>query len=181
MYDVSQTEGEEIPDLDAVQPRLLDGDAPAGIWNALVTQASDAGFEVVRERRHNENGYCDFLNKQIGVRPDASPTQAVKTLVHELAHGLLHGHDVTRPLLHGHDVTRPREIQEVEVESVAYMVCDALGLDASDYSFAYVVRWSDGFVELIKDTAERVVECARGILKGLEVAMPNHDDVEKSS
>jgi hypothetical protein len=36
-------------------------------------------------------------------------------------------------------------------------VCDALGLDTSDYSFAYVALWSDGFAELVKDTAERVV------------------------
>ena len=45
---------------------------------------------------------------------------------------------------------------------MAYIVCDALGLDTGDYSFAYVARWSDGFTELVKDTAERVVRCAQG-------------------
>lgn len=51
------------------------------------------------------------------MRPDVAPAQAVKTLVHELGHALLHGDEVTRS----------REIREVEVESVAYIVCDALG------------------------------------------------------
>ena len=157
VFDVSQTEGDEIPDLDAIRPKLLDGDAPEGIWDVLVSQASAAGFHVVRDQKRSENGYCDFLSKEIAVRPDVTPAQALKTLVHELAHALLHGDEVLRP----------RDIQEVEVESVAYIVCDAIGLDTSDYSFAYVARWSEGLSELVKDTAERVIECAKGILEGL--------------
>jgi hypothetical protein len=132
-----------MPDLDAVRPKLLEGDAPEGIWDALVGQANVAGFEVIRDQKRTENGYCDFLKKELAVRPDVTPAQALKTLVHELGHALLHGDDVVRS----------REIQEVEVESVAYIVCDALGLDTSDYSFSYV--------EKIKETGERAVECAR--------------------
>jgi len=113
---------------------------------------------VVRDQKRSENGYCDFLNKRIAVRPDVAPAQAVKTLVHELGHALLHGDEVGRS----------REVQEVEVESVAYMVCDALGLDTSDYSFAYVARWSDGLTELVKDTAERVIGCAKQVLEQLK-------------
>jgi hypothetical protein len=44
------------------------------------------------------------------------------------------------PLLHSDEVPRSKEVAEVEVESVAYIVCDALGLDTSDYRFAYVAR-----------------------------------------
>jgi hypothetical protein len=64
VFDISQTEGEELPDLDAVRPKLLDGDAPEGMWEVLVDAAYDAGFEVIREQRGGENGYCDFLNKR---------------------------------------------------------------------------------------------------------------------
>jgi hypothetical protein len=158
VFDISQTEGEDLPDLDAVRPKLLEADAPEGIWDALTGHASSIGYEVIRHQWGSENGYCDFLTKQIGVRPDVSPAQGVKTLIHEFAHALLHSEGPASS----------REVAEVEVESVAYIVCDALGLDTSDYSFAYVARWSDGFVELVKDTAERVVECARRILQSLE-------------
>lgn len=154
----TQTEGEELPDLEAVRPKLLDADAPEGIWDALVAQADSAGFGVIRHRRGSENGYCDFSSKQIAVRPDIEPAQAVKTLVHELGHALLHGEELPTS----------REVAEVEVESVAYIVCDALGLDSGGYSFAYVARWSDGATDLIKDTAERVIRCAKQILEGLE-------------
>jgi hypothetical protein len=160
VFDISQTEGESIEDLDAVRPKLLDGDGPDGIWDALLERAAAAGFEVVRTQRRTENGYCDFLKKEIAVRTDVAPAQAVKTLLHELAHALLH-HD---------NVVRTQKIEEVEVESVAYIVCDAIGLDSSDYSFAYVAYWSDGFSELVRDTAERVIGCAKTILIGLEAA-----------
>jgi len=114
---------------------------------------------VVRDRRRNENGYCDLAKRVIAVRPDVTPAQALKTLVHELAHALLHGDGVSRR----------REIEEVEVESVAYIVCAALGLDTGDYSFAYVARWSGGVAELVTATTERVVDCARQIRNSLEI------------
>lgn len=80
----------------------------------------------------SENGYCDFLKKQIAIRPDVSGAQAVKSLIHELGHALLHAEGPVASL----------EVAEVEVESVAFVVCDPLGLDTGDYSFAYVSRWS---------------------------------------
>ena len=119
----------------------------------------------------SESGYCDFLKKVIAVRPDVSGAQAVKTLIHQLGHVLLHSEG---PVL-------SREVAEVEVESVAYIVCDALGLDSGDYSFAYVARWSDGSSDLVKDTAERVVRCAKEILEGLEQSGENAADMEKAS
>ena len=165
VFDISQTDGEPIEDLEALRPKVLDGDAPKGIWEVLVAQATDAGFEVIRHQKGNENGYCDFLKKQIAVRPDVAPAQAVKTLVHELGHALLHGDDH-----HG-----DRDRQEVEVESVAYIVCDALRLDTSGYSFTYVARWSDGNTSLLRETAERVIKCSKDILKSLEVTMENRE------
>lgn len=158
VFDISQTEGEDLPDLDAVRPKLLDGDAPEGIWDALVGHADSVGFEVVRDRKGSENGYCDFLNKKIAVRPDASSAQGVKTLVHELGHALLHSEG---PI-------KSREIAEVEVESVAYIVCNALGLETGAYSFPYITRWAEGNIELLKQTAQRVTECASGIVMRLE-------------
>jgi len=56
----------------------------------------------------------------------------------------------------------------VEVESVAYVVCHALGLDRGDYSFAYVTRWSEGSTDLLRETAERSIGCAKQILGRLE-------------
>jgi hypothetical protein len=159
VFDITQTEGEELPDLDAVRPKLLDADAPDCIWDTLASYAASMGYEVIRHQRGSENGYCDFLKKQIAVRPDVAPAQAVKTLIHELGHALLHSDELPRS----------KEVAEVEVESVAYIVCDAVGFDSGDYSFPYVTRWSVGSTDLLKETGERVIACAKNILESLEI------------
>jgi hypothetical protein len=100
----------------------------------LTAHAGSVGYDLIRHQRGSENGYCDFSSKQIVVRPDVSPAQAVKTLIHELGHALLHAEGPVAS----------REAAEVEVESVAFMVCDALGLDSGEYSFPYVTRWAEG-------------------------------------
>lgn len=51
---------------------------------------------------------------------------------------------------------------------MAYIVCDAIGLDSGNYSFAYVARWAQGDCELLKSTAQRVTKCAARILTTLE-------------
>jgi len=125
VFDFSQTEGEPLEALDAVRPELLSGGSSSGLWDALVAQANAAGFQVVRKQRRSENGYCDFGAREIGVRPDVDDLQADKTLVHELAHALLHGDALTGD----------RSRHEVEVESVAFIVLRALDLDSGSYSF----------------------------------------------
>jgi IrrE N-terminal-like domain len=97
-------------------------------------------------------------SKQIAVRPDVAPAQAIKTLIHELGHALLHAEGPVAS----------REAAEVEVESVAFIVCDALGLDSGEYRFPYVTRWAEGSNELVRQTAERAIGCAKAILEGLE-------------
>ncbi len=95
------------------------------------------------------------------VRDDLSPAQAAKTLVHERAHILL-GHvdsEVSYRICRGKC--------EVEAESVAYLVCSQIGIDAGEYSLPYAARWANGDLELIQKTAERVVTVARATLDGL--------------
>jgi hypothetical protein len=107
------------------------------------------------------SGETDPTARTVTVRDDLSPAQAVKTLVHERAHIELGHVDSVASYI----VCRGQ--CEVEAESVAYLVCAQLGIDADDYSLPYVARWADGNVELIQKTAERVVAVARSILNDL--------------
>jgi len=54
------------------------------------------------------------------------------------------------------------------VESVAFIVLDALGLTSLDYSFPYIARWSNGDAAVVRDAAARVTACSTSILRGLE-------------
>lgn len=65
--------------------------------------------------------------------------------------------------------TQPsRDVAEVEVESIAFVVQNALGEDSAAYSFPYVARWASGDLKLIAETGSRVVACASEILTHLE-------------
>ena len=105
------------------------------------------------------------------LRDDICGIQAIKTLIHELAHVLLHAEA---------DLSQ-RSVPEVEAESVAFVVASALGLDTSDYSFAYVARWAEGDAELVAATAKRVTVAARTIVESLEAAEEVGDVSARSS
>lgn len=86
VWDASQTTGEPIPEPPA--PRLLEGQAPAGLWEGLATQVATAGFELRLVADASEifgaNGLTDYSSRVVSVRSDMDPAAQVKTLAHEL-------------------------------------------------------------------------------------------------
>jgi DNA primase len=160
VFDISQTEGEPLP---KVRADILDGDLPAH-WGRVAELITSAGFslEVADVNRLGEaNGITDWRGQQVVVRESLPGAQRFKTAVHELAHIQLH-----EPTSGG----RPncRGIVEVEAESVAYMVCAALGVDSAGYSLPYVAAWSGSDLDKVATTADRVIRCARRVLANLE-------------
>jgi hypothetical protein len=161
VFDISQTDGPELPDL---TPVLLNGQAPPGLLDGLSAQVREQGFQLIRHDftiphpgQGSPNGVTDYFSRTVIVRPDLTPAQTAKTLAHELGHVLLHG-----PGQRPDGLTR--EQAEVEAESVAYVVTAAHGLDSSDYTIPYVAGWSAGNHELVARTAERVLSTAKDIL-----------------
>jgi len=79
-------------------------------------------------------------------------------------------------LLHEPPADGKRDIMrgqmELEAESTAYVVCQSLGLDTSDYSFGYVAGWQSGDKdkarEQIKASGKRISGAARQICGELE-------------
>lgn len=168
VWDASQTTGDPIPEPPA--PRLLEGQAPAGLWEGLATQVAEAGFELRLVADATEifgaNGLTDYNNRVVSVREDMDPAAQVKTLAHELGHVLLHGPDAIEARQH-------RGIGEVEAESVALMVGAAHGMDTSGYTVPYVSTWAARVegqdpVGVVKTTGERVRKAALGILEQLD-------------
>ena len=162
VFDVSQTDGDDLPEQPA--PRLLAGAAPAGLWDALGALAAARGFTVERGDCGQANGYTHFGDRRIRVRADVDPAQAVKTLAHELGHVLIHD-----PAAFAGTTAGCRGTVEVEAESVAYLVAGDAGLDAAAYSFPYVAHWAGGVdgrrpEDVVTATADRVLHAARVIV-----------------
>ncbi len=107
------------------------------------------------------------------VRASLPGAQRFKTAVHELAHVRLHEPtSQERPTCRG--------IIEVEAESVAYMVCAALGIDSAGYSLPYVASWSGGDLAKVTATANRVIGCARTVIDQLEQSRDLEHEREKN-
>jgi len=64
-----------------------------------------------------------------------------------------------------------RDLAEIEAESVAFIVCNALGIDSASYTLPYVAKWAGGDVERIRSTAERVVTTAQAVLAAMAPAV----------
>ena len=129
VFDYSQTEGEELPTIcKPLTAEVADYEAIKGKLESV------AGIPVTYEPIDTgANGYYDVKRNIIVVKENMPQAQTIKTLAHEIAHSILHN-DVFCAI--------PREIKEVQAESVAYMVCKALGIDTDDYTFEYVASWS---------------------------------------
>jgi len=137
VFDVSQTSGRELP-------RPIDelGASVAGYVGTLNVLREISPFPVeIREIEGGAKGYCNFTNQTIYVRSGMSEAQTVKTLIHEIAHAGLHD----RRSRDGQDKSAvDRRTAEVEAESIAFVVCNYLGIDSSDYTFGYIAGWSSG-------------------------------------
>ena len=161
VFDVSQTEGKEIPD---IAVNMLTGDVEhyKDVFAALEkTSPVPVAFEKIEGGAH---GYYHLDDKRIALDEGMSELQTLKTLIHEIAHAKLHDIDLNAPL---EDLeNRPdRRTREVQAESIAYTVCQHYGLDTSDYSFGYVAGWSAGrelaelksSLETIRSTAAEII------------------------
>lgn len=162
VFDISQTDGEPLPD---TSPVLLEGELP-GRWEVIARLISDAGYTLDLEadvaRLGSANGVTNMTDRHVALKEGLSGAQRFKTGVHELAHIRLHQPD-------SHGSPDCSGIIEVEAESVAYMVCASVGLDSTDYSLPYVASWSGGDIEKVTATANRVIGCAHDIIESLEL------------
>ena len=168
VFDVSQTDGRPLHE--PPQPKVLEGQAPEGLWNALADQVTERGFELrlvnSAEAIGGANGLTDYMLGEVSVRTDMDDAAQVKTLAHELGHLTLGGPDSVDASLH-------RGIQEVEAESFALMIAAAHGMDTSDYTVPYVSTWASHVpgkdpVGVVQETAERVRRSAIATLEKLE-------------
>lgn len=165
VFDESDTTGEPIADM---APILLEGDA--ALWDGLAAQVTGAGFTLSRGQCAPANGCTDFAKRTVVVADHLGGRQADKTLCHELAHVRLH--DASR-------FRTDRDLAEIEAESVAFIVCNALGIDTASYTLPYVALWAGGDVERVRRTAERVVTTAQTVLAAM--ATPTNDVLKASA
>ena len=165
VFDVSQTEGKEIPDI-AVSELTGSVEQYQDFFAAL-EKASPVpiAFENIEGGAH---GYYHLEEKRIAIDEGMSELQTLKTAIHEIAHAKLHAIDKDAPATEQAD-RLDRRTREVQAESVAYAVCQYYGLDTSDYSFGYVAGWSSGReLSELKASLETIRKAANELITDID-------------
>ena len=179
VFDVSQTEGKELPDL-SVSELTGDVEQYRDFFAALERTSPFAiAFETLDG---GAKGRCYYEENRIAIHEGMSELQNIKTAIHEISHATMHD---TAP----DDPTRPdRRTREVQAESVAYAVCQHYGLDTSDYSFGYVAGWSSGkelselkgSLETIRSTAASLIDTIDGHFAEIQKAQDKEQTTEQA-
>ena len=158
VFDVSQTDGDLVPE--PPQPVLLEGDSEAirAALKGAEALAASKGFPVsYQDLRGGALGSFSVTKRLIKLRGDLPPLQTLKTLVHELAHGLMHADP---------KADEKRHLVELEAESCAFLVLHELGLDTSRYTFPYLANWAEHPDELLT-AGEKAALVAEHVLSAL--------------
>ncbi len=155
VFDISQTEGEELEKLARVQGE------PGDCIDRLAAFCDAQGLAVEYVERA-ELGGAEGVSKGglIQIADDHEPAERFGVLAHEIAHELMHKAEDRKAL--------SKTVKETEAEAVAFVVSSAVGLDhrgaASDYIQLY-----QGDAETLMASLERIQSAASKILEALEL------------
>jgi len=151
VFDVDQTEGKELPSLTDVR-----GDV-TGFRERLIKYVGSQGINLsYSEKIAPAKGLSS--GKRITMLPGMQPAEEFSTLVHELAHEMLHRSE-RRTLT-------TKQVRETEAEAVAFVVCQSLGLETGSASADYIQLWN-GDAKLLQESLEVVRRTAAVILWGI--------------
>jgi antirestriction factor ArdC-like protein len=151
VFDVAQTEGEPLPAMgNTVKGEV--GDKLQRLIEFVGTRQIKLEFSdrIFPARGISYGGLIRLL-------PDMEPTEKLSVLIHELAHEMLHQAE-RRTLI-------SKTVRETEAEAVAFVVCDALGLEAGSGSSDYIQLYH-GDAKLLRESLE-VVQRAVSIILGV--------------
>ena len=183
VFDVSQTDGKPIPELETAE-LLQTVEGYEDFVKALMEVAPvPIDFEDIPGE---SKGYFHTEEKRIAVQENMSESQTLKTMVHEVAHSMLHNKELNKDM---DTPVKDRNTKEVEAESIAYTVCQHFGIDTSDYSFGYIAGWSSSkemtelkaSLDTIRRTASELITGIEGQLQALQLERAMEQAQEKES
>ena len=176
VFDVSQTEGEPLPE---PPTSLLTGheDQATAAFH-LLENFAQAELEIPVEDAElppSTHGYFDRKQRKIAIREGNPALHRAKTLAHEIGHAILHAEASD---------SHERPVMEVEAESVAFIVMNHLGLDSGEYSFGYVALWGQEkhAAKIIQECGTRIAQAANRVISFLQAQRTEeHDDSDERS
>jgi hypothetical protein len=163
VYDVSQTEGDPLPNLD-----ILAVEGETSLLGALENFTRAQGIKL----GYSPDKALEFLRAagisargRIQIKESLNTSQRFYVLAHELAHEFLHDSQARRTL--------SKKVKELEADATAYVVSRHFGLQtqSSVYLALYKVEEVD-----VKESLDRIVSTASRIIRGVHLLDKTQSD-----
>jgi hypothetical protein len=152
VFDVSQTEGPDLP-----EPATVKGDAGEN-YDRLLAFIERQGIQLEFNERIAPALGVSYGGK-IALLPGQSKAETFATLVHELAHEMLHKAERRTAIT--------KVVRETEAEAIAFVVGKAVGLETGTASADYIGLYH-GNASLLAESLEVVQQTSAVILAALE-------------
>lgn len=152
VYDISQTIGKPTP----MEDKDINNDNMSYFYEKLKRFSQFPVYE--KDFEDTMKGYYSPSKKEIVIKKSLSIDDKVAVLLHELAHGIYDDFDYETD----------RNLAEIFVESIAYIVADHFELDTSLCSFNYITKWAKGDPKAILDLGNKIQKCANQFIKNIE-------------
>ena len=153
VFDVSQTEGAELPGF-TERTRGEVGEFRERLIDFTIAQGIELEFK---------ESIAPALGMSYGGRivilPGQEPAEEFSTLVHELAHEMLHKAE--------RRTATTKTVRETEAEAIAFVVSQTIGLDAGRASADYIQLYH-GNAALLTESLEVIQRTAALILSAIE-------------
>lgn len=150
MFDVSDTDGTLLPELGTAE-----GD-PSGHTERLIEFVASREIQLeYSDAIYPAQGQCS--SGKILLLPGQSAAEEFATLVHETAHALLHQGEQRSQTT--------KSVRETEAEAVAFVVCEAIGLNAAN-SAGYIQLYS-GDKETLAESLEHIQRASAELLAAI--------------
>src|SRR5947208_3529074 len=165
VFDVSQTEGKELPTLTDVE-----GDV-TGYRERLIEYVESQNIKLrYSEKIAPAKGLSS--GGSITLLAGMQPAEEFSTLVHEMAQEMLHRSE-RRTLT-------TKQVRETEAEAVAFVVCQSIGLQTGTASADYIQLWN-GDAKLLAESLGVVQRTAAVILGAISPRPASSEDAETAN
>jgi hypothetical protein len=153
VFDVSQTDGEELPELSTKISGDV-GERRERLIDFIVSQGIELEF---KESIAPALGVS--YGGKIALLPGQSEAEEFSTLVHELSHEMLHKAD--------RRTATTKTVRETEAEAIAFVVGKTIGLNTGQVSADYIHLYH-GNAALLAESLEVIQRTSAVILSALE-------------
>jgi hypothetical protein len=150
VFDVSDTEGDELPE----PPAWNDPDRYPVLHNAIIAAMESKGIKVAE---------CDLGEHTRGMSKhhavDLDPRAGTSTLIHEFTHELFHW-----------DVRLGTEIEELQAEATTFVVMAHFGIQTPESAAYLSIKGMTA--ETIRTASKMIMQTARVLIDEIEAQLP---------